>query len=315
MNSTDIFNPIDLKNIFHSRGLSDLRLGDFVETKKINLPPNAAIFGYCDDEGISLNGGRPGAASAPDAIRAQLYRMTVPFYYDNSFHLLDLGNLVPQKENLFDRHILAGQFLKQNLADPQTKQISLGGGHDYAYVDGKHFIESANKKPLIVNFDAHLDVRPLDKGITSGTPFFRLLEEHPHQFDFVEIGIQSQCNNREHIKWVQSKGGKILFLDQIIQSRRPFEHVVVEFLQNELIQSRPVFLSVDIDGFSSSYAMGCSQAWPMGFIPHHVLPVFQIFYQRWQVQKLGIYEVSPPLDNDNQTAKLAALIAYDYLFS
>ncbi len=69
------------------------------------------------------------------------------------------------------------QFVKE-----QTKAgriwISLGGGHDYGYGDGAGFIEghliAGQRRPLILNFDAHLDVRPIDRGFTSGTPFFRI---------------------------------------------------------------------------------------------------------------------------------------------
>ncbi len=80
-----------------------------------------------------------------------------------------------------------------------------------------------------------------------------------------------------------------------------------------LVQSnRPTFVSVDIDCFSSSYAMGCSQAWPTGFIPNELLPFLNLLYSRLDVQALGIYEVSPPLDQDEQTVKLASQIIHQF---
>jgi serine/threonine protein phosphatase PrpC len=111
---------------------------------------------------------------------------------------------------------------------------------------------------LVINFDAHLDVRPLDKGLTSGTPFFRLLEKYGDKIDFVEIGAQYQCNSQSHVSWCLDRNARILFWEDIQYSGESFLILVSRFLEAELTRRRPCFLSVDIDGFSSSYAMGGS---------------------------------------------------------
>jgi len=59
---------------------------NFVENKKADLTlqslaskvknPDVKIFGYPDDEGIFLNGGKLGAAHGPASIRNALYKMT-----------------------------------------------------------------------------------------------------------------------------------------------------------------------------------------------------------------------------------------------
>ena len=53
----------------------------------------------------------------------------------------------------------------------------MGGGHDIAY--GSYLgIRKAHpdKKIGIINFDAHLDMRPYDKGRTSGTSFKEIMD-------------------------------------------------------------------------------------------------------------------------------------------
>ncbi len=292
---------------------NDLRLGHLLTTAKKS---QYVLLGYPDDQGIKTNGGRIGAAEGPDKARAYLYKMTNNAFTQKNIQLYDHGNLIIDlKKSLLQRHQQAEEtafhFLKQN-----KKVISIGGGHDYGYPDGASHLrycqEISKTKPLIINIDAHLDVRPLDKGISSGTPFYRLLQKN-NDIDFFQIGIQPQCNSQEHLNWCLKMGGKVLSYDEILLSGNSFAETAGAFLQDQLIKPRPCFLSIDIDAFSSSYAMGCSQSWPTGLTPHDFFPWLDIILQRLNVLQLGIYELSPPLDLDDRTSKLVSQIIYRYL--
>ncbi len=195
-----------------------------------------------------------------------------------------------------------------------AKWIAIGGGHDYGYADGAAFLQTFKQKPLIINFDAHLDVRPTTKGFNSGTPFYRLLTEFK-DFDLLQIGIQSQCNSKAHYDWATEKGAKILTWDELQFSGVSLTQKMLQFLEPYIAKKRDAFLSVDIDGFSSNYAMGCSQSFATGFDPISFLQVFRVLCERLDVKVLGIYEVSPPLDQDDHTSKLAALIIHQFLFA
>ena len=272
------------------------------------------LAGYPDDEGIKLNSGRPGAGQAPDAIRSRFYKCSVSSNHLNSFRLLDAGNMDPGLP-LSEKHEAGKQAVLETL-QKGAKWIGLGGGHDFGYPDGAGFL-LANKdsklKPLILNFDAHLDVRPIDKGLSSGTPFYRLLSEKGlPDFDFYEIGIQKQCNSVDHINWVKEKGGEILFYEDMVLSGDPPMQYILSQLAEAMTRPRPCFISVDIDCFSNAYAMGCSQAWSMGFRPEDIIPLIGILKQNLDVQALGVYEVSPPLDLDERTIKLASQIIYEF---
>ncbi len=272
------------------------------------------LAGYSDDEGIGLNQGRQGAKEAPDAIRSRFYKTTRGEFHKTDFKLLDLGNIDP-KLSLKEKHE-AGKKAVSEVIKKQARWIGLGGGHDFGYPDGAGFLlanKDSQKKPLIINFDAHLDVRPTDQGLSSGTPFYRLLTDSElPSFDFVEVGIQRQCNSLEHIEWAQSKGVEIVFMEDILMSGESAFKYLAQYFAETLVSSRPTFVSVDIDCFSSAFAMGCSQAWPTGFIPHDLLPFFTLLYSRLNVQALGIYEVSPRLDLDEQTVKLASQIIHQF---
>jgi formiminoglutamase len=76
----------------------------------------------------------------------------------------------------------------------------------------------------------------------------------------------------------------------------------------------PCFVSFDIDAITSSEGGGCSQAWITGLKFDHYLSFFKQLSQKFDVRGLGIYEVSPTLDTDNRTSKMAALAAYYFIF-
>lgn len=268
------------------------------------------IWGYPDDEGIRLNGGRPGAAQGPDQIKACFYKMTPPLTSKKAPLIWDGGNL-ELKSDLKSRHEKAQSQAYQSYMDKKFV-VTLGGGHDYGYPDTAAFVrafKNSKKKPVVINFDAHLDVRPLDQGLTSGTPFFRLLNESAKDMHFFEVGIQNHCNAKNHLAWALKLNA------QIIEQEKIYQKSLHQCLLPKLLRFKghPTFLSVDIDGFTSSEAPGCSQSWPVGFTTQDFLKTWKALFQKLDIKGVGIYEVSPPLDVGNLTSRLAALIVYHSL--
>ncbi|MCB0412513.1 MAG: formimidoylglutamase [Bdellovibrionales bacterium] len=286
---------------------TDPRWGDQLSSLSLETA-EWVLKGYPDEEGIRLNGGRLGAAQAPDSIRRQLFKTT---FWSKSPTLLDLGNL-EIAGNLDQRH----QFCRSSLTEILKlgkRAITLGGGHDFGYPDGAAFLEVfKDQSPLVLNFDAHLDVRNLDRGLSSGTPFFRLIEEFK-KFEFHEIGLQPQCNSEAHWNWLLSKDGQILSLPEIRKSSDPLCKQITDKLALPRTARRPTYLSIDIDAFCNAEAPGCSQSWVSGLTANEFLPVLHQLTEHLDLRVVGIYEVSPPFDVDHRTSKLAAQIIHSIL--
>ncbi len=303
--------PTPTPLFFTNNDPQDPRLGEWATAAPFatkNEAHHFQVLGFPDDEGISLNGGRPGACEAPDRIRKYFYKMTPEASNLQKFSIEDIGNM-SLEGTLADRHE-RGRNIIFKLAQKKQYWISLGGGHDYGYCDTTGFLQACkDHKPLIVNFDAHLDVRSTEKGFNSGTPFYRLVNEYGSQCTFVEIGLQPQCNSPHHARWLQERGGKILWRDQIT------EEGVEEALQQLVpLTIHPAFISVDIDALSSAIAPGCSQSWGSGLEWKEFIRAFDFLIESFDVRGLGIYEVSPVLDRDDQTSKLAAVIMHRFIF-
>lgn len=292
--------PIPSQLFFSKNDPQDPRLGE------MNDPQSQLIIqGYPDDEGIRLNGGRPGAELGPNQIREYLYKMTPALGLDKSINYFDRGNWIKSK-NLREHHLSIVEQTK-NLYHDGKKILSFGGGHDYGYVDVQSFLSVYDHDAVVINFDAHFDVRPDHHSPNSGTAFFRLLNENKN-FHFYEIGIQAQCNSREHLKWLEEKKATIFTYEKIRQNQW-------QIVKNHLYQhqGKKLFISLDIDVFSNSFAPGCSQSWATGLQVDEYLEMQKWLLTHFDVRGLGIYEVSPPLDVQNMTAKLAALIGHQFI--
>ena len=357
--------PVDSSLFFSKKDPKDPRFGDFVRAANASEANNAneakggenpfpfyphfEILGYPDDEGIEINGGRKGASEGPNAIRSILYRMTPSTQsHLSNLHITDLGN-VPTSVDLRHRHQKGQEVAYQSL---QSKKcfMGLGGGHDYAYADGAAFldycfstskkesksqskgknqIQSQSKKPLIINFDAHLDVRDCSRGFSSGTPFFRLLKDYPKgSFHLLEVGIQPQCTSLFHEKWLKEQGGWILGINEIYASpsleRESIQGDVqipqgclciklLSFLREKALLQSPTFISLDMDAFDSHSSPGCSQSWPRGLEVKDFLLTLKHLIHYLQVPLFSVYELSPSLDPLGQSTKLAALCCYQFI--
>ena len=312
-----MFFPTTSELFFTKNDPNDVRLGDLFrplvsQTLKEN---DIVLCGYPDDEGIRLGGGRVGASQAPKLIRQFLYKMT-PTDFKYSTQFLDAGDLIPEN-TLALRHEKA-QVHAKDLFHAKTRVVAFGGGHDYGFSDAGAFLEASlaqsKKKPLVINFDAHLDVRPVKDGILhSGTPFSRLLEKYHKQFSFIEIGLQKQCNSPHHRLWAEQHGAELVDLMDI--AKKGWDWVWWKPMLASLQMDTPVFVSFDIDALTAAEAGGASQAWATGLKVQDCLLFLEKLYSICNVRGLGIYEVSPPLDRDFQTSKTAALLAHQFIFS
>jgi formiminoglutamase len=277
---------------------------------------NAVVLrGYPDDEGIKLNGGRPGAKAAPEHIRKILFKMT-PSLSGAQPVIWDAGDLEITGD-LNSRHSLAEIEVKK-LLEKEARVVTMGGGHDYGYPDFAAFCDfclARGKKPFIINFDAHLDVRPDEKGAHSGTPFYKLLKKYSSEIDFFEVGIQDWCNSKFHLEWALEKGAHVVTFEEIMSSQEDLESLLSRKILSQFTRDHELALSLDIDGLPSGTAPGASQVFPVGLEPRSLLNFWRTMSSRFSPKLMGVYEVSPAFDLDDRTSRLGALFIHQFIFA
>jgi formiminoglutamase len=67
-----------------------------------------------------------------------------------------------------------------------------------------------------------------------------------------------------------------------------------------------IYITIDLDGFSSAYAPGVSAPSPLGFTPYFVFKMLRFLFDTKKIISCDIAELNPTLDRDNVTANLAA---------
>lgn len=307
--------------LFFSKGdPQDTRLGDLAVEglpQKGDLGNSLLLLGCPGDEGILANGGRPGAAAAPDRIRHYFYRLT-PHPQKLPFKIFDTGNLdFENSKDLESQHILAKQGAaklyaaqKQSSAKTQLLPIFLGGGHDFGYstlepafVGLEHFEDT-----ILVNLDAHLDVRPFSGVSHSGTPFYQLLTQYPALGSrFLEWGIQPSSCSSDHYTWVTTQGAQVIFAGDMDFD---IKNWILSKKKESSRKKLKCYLNIDMDVFSVALAPGCSAPAALGETWERVRELLKKLMLEADIVALGLFETSPKWDLDDRTSRLAAQIIH-----
>ena len=291
-------------------------LREIIRPATVMLEADVCFVGLPIDFGTVLEGGRAGAAGAPDAIRRELRRYHKTYNLEHNVSLdqlriADAGNLELLRQPDHDRnHALIraqlGQLLRQ-----YPRVVVLGGSHDGTYSTVRGLVDASGGQPVGgINLDAHADVKDRAE-ISSGTPFGKLLREGfvagPW---FTEIGLHSNLNTKEDIDFLHQQSAHIV----------PLAHVQKDGMEQYLsraisraTQAGPAFISFDMDGCAEAYAPAVSAPSADGFTPRQAVEAAFLAGQNAQIRLFEVVELNPVFDRDNQTARLAATIIAAYL--
>lgn len=287
----------------------DVRLGHLLADVDLDVAEAIAVLvGFPVDKGVARNGGRPGAADAPDRLRKWLYGMTPDARRHQAFvNLLrqtkDVGNVNSEGslENLQDA-------LGRTLASPLRHgvlPIVLGGGHETTYGHFLGYVE-AEQDVTILNWDAHPDVRPLiDDRPHSGSSFRQALE-HPTGLcrHYTVAGLLPHSTAPAHLQFIEAHDGRYLWADDL--SRQTVEAIYES-------TAAPTMVTFDLDAVDQSQAPGVS-APAVGGIDQDLW--LYAAYQAGrcpQVTSIDVVELNPAVDQDDRTARLAALTVMQVL--
>lgn len=312
--------PPERELFFSKNDEKDPRMGEIVHPLAADDSLegyDVALIGLPEDRGILANGGREGARLGPRFIRKAFYRLTPGFRPSLSdLSIADVGDVRTEGRSLDEVHEGARAIVAA-IASRGVLPVVLGGGHDLTFpglhglVDGLFLKEG---ELGVINVDSHLDVRDMSHGITSGTPFFRALEELPGKplkgGNFVEFGVQELHNSPWYYQWLRETGATVFTLKSL--QGRPME-TFLQALQISGEGTRVVAVSVDIDAARSTDAPGASASNPNGLSAQDLEKVAYLAGRTERVRFFDIMEMSPPLDVDGRSSALAAAVLFWFL--
>jgi agmatinase len=251
----------------------------------------AAIFGAPLDLTESF---RSGARHGPAAVRAisdSLESYSPVLDRDLAdLSVVDLGDLAFPTQNIAD----AIQRISTGMAYAVTAAklgVMLGGEHT-ASLGGFRGVKTVYPDAVIIQADAHLDMRPDYDGqpLTHAT----WLHQAGTQFGF-DIVHQVGLRSGERAEWQIARGSTAwssteLDLPADVRAR---------------ISGRPVYVSIDIDVLDPAHAPGTGCPEPGG-VTFRELAAFVYGLRGLNIVGLDVMEVSPDVDAANITAAAAA---------
>lgn len=279
------------------------------ENELIDTTQKTIFLGFASDAGIIRNLGRPGAQLGPNHLRSQLAKLPCPM--SNAF--IDLGDIACEGDNLESAQ---SQFadLISFCHQQGHKTVAFGGGHEIAWAHYQGLAPHYSKLGII-NFDAHFDLRPCPKGAlgTSGTPFSQIAAycaEHHKPFHYHCLGIQPFGNTQSLFQRAKECNTTYLTAEDVVTL--PLARQLA-YLDEWLLSIDHIYLTFCLDVLAECFAPGVSAPQALGLTPWQIIPLLKHIVQSGKVVSFDVAELSPPLDQNEKTARLAALIIAELL--
>lgn len=289
--------------------LIDLNKKLTFEYQNENKTEHIVLLGFACDEGVKRNKGRVGAALAPEQIR----KACANFPIHSNLQLHDAGDILCYDQNLEVAQAQLAIAVKLIL-EAGAFPILLGGGHEITF---GHYTgiqqQFPSKKIGCVNFDAHFDNRvPGAEGINSGTGFWQIAQEaknYNSRLHYLAMGIQKSGNTKELFERAHDTRSTYLLDKELnIFTREGVMQTINSFCE----EVDGIYISIDMDIFSSAYAPGVSAANAKGISPDYLFDEYLNFlFSTGKVVSIDFAEVNPAFDLDNRTSKLAARLIFD----
>ncbi|MSR44069.1 MAG: formimidoylglutamase [Phycisphaerales bacterium] len=265
------------------------------------------VIGYPTDAGVRANFGRGGAVEGPLALRAACANLPAP----TTHALFDAGDVSGGGDDVetWQRALSAAvAAVRAGGGIP----VILGGGHDQAFGHWLGTVHAASEGSIVgcINFDSHIDMRPLLGGRAhSGTPYSQVQQwcaAHHRPFKYLLLGMQQTHNTPALIQSASAGGGQLVDADAFHPGQ---EASLLQLIDRFIATVDHVCLSVDLDVFSAAVAPGVSAPSPMGIIPDATFrTIIRRIASSGKIAGIEIAECAPCLDVGGRTARLGAAV-------
>lgn len=269
----------------------------FLEVSRPYERAEYIIFGAPLDETSSY---RRGARFAPQAIRREsihleTYSPRTGLFFED-LKVADVGDV----ESLsLEEALKSIEGVVKGIERDGKWPMMMGGEHTVTLAALR-----ALRPQLVVNFDAHLDLRDklMDLTLSHGTLMRRALEELDHRL--VVVGCRAL--SREELQYVEDHSDRV----RLIGACEPLEETLKR-ISEWLKSSSRVYVTIDLDVLDPSEAPAVGNPSPEGLSVGRLLDLLEVVVDE-RVVGLDLVEVSPYYDSGG-TSLLAAYIILELL--
>ena len=267
-----------------------------------------ALYGLPFDGGVSY---RPGARFAPSRVR-EMSSLGRGFHVSHGHNVFaqmrvaDVGDCPTVPIDAGQTYSRIESFVT-GLVKQKRKVIGVGGDHSVT-LPVLRALRKAYGEPLgLIHFDAHLDTYPAAWGceVHHGSFARHAVEEglvDPKRM--LQIGIRGPLAGGDDWDFVRSHGIQVCTIDDIRSGS------LKEFIARlPAFDSRPTYLTFDVDGLDPAYAPGTGTPVIGGMTTYETQQILRSL----KVQNLvggDVVEISPPYDQSDITS----LVGVDVMF-
>lgn len=243
---------------------------------------------------------------APQAIRAALARYSL---FDGE-RAVDVAGLtvrefgdVPFSEAYWDTNFARTVGTVQRALGSADGVILLGGDNGITRA-GLFALGVPLERCGILTFDAHHDVRDLNRGLTNANAMRALLRDGLPGSQIVQIGIQPFANSFAYGRVAQNAGISVVSVDDVYA--HGIETLVTRALTYLSEKADLIYIDLDMDVLDRAFAPACAGSRPGGLQPWMMRQAARICGQHERVRMMDIVEVDPTKDVADITCLAAA---------
>jgi formiminoglutamase len=160
----------------------------------------------------------------------------------------------------------------------------------------------------LITFDAHFDLRDIDRGLTNGNPIRALLADGMPGTCIVQIGIQSFANSRAYTEVAQQAG--ITFYTADCVRARGIEAIVAEAFDQ--LAGLPIYIDLDVDVLDRAYSPATPGSRPGGLHPSEMRRAAHLCGANPQIRAMDLVEIDPEKDINDTTCLAAASFLLEF---
>lgn len=246
---------------------------------------------------------RPGTRFGPQRIRqVSIGIEEYSVYMDRDIEdvrFFDCGDLDLPFGNVENSLNIISEAAEEILKDDKFP-LFIGGEHLISVPVIKKVYEKYGDDLIVLHFDAHADLREGYLGCPNShaSAIRRLLDFMPGK-NIYQFGIRS--GTREEFEFAKSNTNMFKF--DVIE---PLKQVIKD------VQHKPVHVTLDIDVVDPAYVNGTGTPEPGGISSKELIQSVNLL-KSLNLVGFDIVEVSPPYDNSDRSALLAAKIIRDVI--
>ena len=277
------------------------------------IDADVAVLGAPFDFGTQW---RPGARFGPRAVReaSTLFSFGHAGAYDHEddatylgsdVRIVDIGDADIIHTKTTESHANIEHGVRKVL-EAGALPVTIGGDHSINIPCINAFSE---QEPFhVVQIDAHLDFVDERHGVTEGhgNPMRRAIEK-PYVSGMTQLGIRNVSSTaKEGYEDARERGSDILSVRQV-------RKLGTEAVLNRIPKGTRIYVTIDIDAFCPSIAVGTGTPSHGGFLYYDVLEILQGLAARNEIIGIDLVEVAPAYDPSESTQILAAQLLLNFL--